>query len=74
MNNEDKRFKQINRIATPIRVDENGQRIEEPKVDQPVENTVKIKKTEVKKKKLKKETILEALIIMIFQLLKKMIL
>ena len=65
MNNEDKRFKQINRIATPIRVDENGQRIEEPKVDQPVENTVKIKKTEVKKKKLKKETILEALIIVV---------
>ena len=56
MNNEDKRFKQINRIATPIRVDENGQRIEESKVNQPVENTVKIKKTEVKKKKLKKET------------------
>ncbi len=55
MNNEDKRFKQINRIATPIRVDENGQRIEESKVNQPVENTVKIKKTEVKKKKLKKE-------------------
>lgn len=29
MNNEDKRFKQINRIATPIKVDEFGNKVEE---------------------------------------------
>ena len=31
MNNEDKRFKQINRIATPIKIDEQGNKIEETK-------------------------------------------
>lgn len=72
MNNEDKRFKQINRIATPISVDtvktdttNNSEKtIEQAKIVEeaipPKKEVIKVKK---ERKKIKKETVVKSLIV-----------
>lgn len=74
MNNEDKRFKQINRIATPIKVEPNSQVQQnvtnENRTNEQVKQSVsaippkkEVKKVPKQRKKIEKETLIKTLIV-----------
>ena len=62
MNNEDKRFKQINRIATPIKIEEQIEKLEE---FEPKEEITSIDTSAKKKKEIKPDLIFKILIILL---------
>lgn len=73
MNNEDKRFKQINRIATPIKIENTNTKDtneNKPEINEQVKQSIsaippkkEVKKEKKTRKKIEKETLIKSLIV-----------